>query len=230
MSGLRSSIPDYSGVLVNLTPYDKSNSVSVLDLSSSVIAKVGPVILLHPVQEKVVTALRERLSGLTTVIRGNAYSTEDVTEHVVHAIRIHRSGEPHVCRNFIVALLMMRKLHQEHMWAGNNSKGHIWVDDIRKGRGMPEEFSDAVPVVLSMLLQHGVVVQKVSRNSRKYALNPDRRLEIYEILRERRFAGPRLKQLDDALHRDRQVASVRALDALICYTTGPHRFDGRDHP
>lgn len=204
---------------IRVLEYDGNASLSAADLCSEVIGRLGPVVLLEPVQERLVVLLRERLSGRTTVIKTAAYSLDAVVAELEAARQIHESGEPHVCRQYVVALLLMRKLDQERRWAGN-AKGYMWVDDIRKGRGLDEQFADAVPPVLSILYLHGLLVQKPSRHSNKYALNPDRREEIYEILRERRFAS---EQLSTVLHRDRRVISVRHLDTLDCYDAAPIR-------
>jgi len=216
------ALPEWADCPIRLLEYDGSASLSVADLCSEVIGRLGPVVVFEPVQERLVVLLRERLSGRTTVIKAAAYSPDAIVAELEGARRIHESGEPHVCRQYVVALLLMRKLDQERKWSGN-SKGYMWMDDIRKGRGLDEQFADAVPPVLSILYQNGLLVQKVSRHSNKYALNPDRREEIYKILRQRRFESA---QLSTALHRDRLVISVRHLDLLDCYDAEPIRDEG----
>jgi hypothetical protein len=212
--------PEWATCSVRQIEYDHSMSLRVTDLCSEVFSRIGPVILISPVQERVITLLRERLTSRTTVlVAEDAFSADAIIEQLGRAKLMHDSGEPHVCRQFVVALLLLRKLDQERMWTGN-AKGYMWVDDIRKGRGLDEQFVDAIPAVLSVLLQHDLLVQKRSRNSNKYGLNPNRREEIYATLRERRFGSP---QLSAVLHRDRSVVSVRHLDLLDCYTNPPER-------
>jgi hypothetical protein len=212
-------LPEWAKSSVRVVVYDANASLRVNDLCSQVLGKLGPVILLDPVQIRVFELLHERLGTRTTILRAGAYSGTEVIELLLRAKTIHESGEPHLCRYFVIALLLLRKLDQERMWSGN-AKGYMWYDDIPKGRGLDEEFSDAVPMVLSLLLQHGLLVQKTSRSSNKYALNPERREEIYTILRARRFAD---QQLTRVLERDRRVVSCRELDLLDCYVEPPAR-------
>jgi hypothetical protein len=211
--------PEWATSSVTAVAYDASASLRVTDLCSQVLGKLGPVILLRPVQERVFDLLQERLGTRTTILRAEAYSDSEVIELLSRAKGIHDSGEPHLCRSYVVALLLLRKLDQERMWSGND-KGYMWYDDIPKGRGLDEQFSDAVPAVLSLLLQHGLLVQKTSRSSSKYALNPKKREEIYTILRKRRFTDP---QLTKVLERNARVVSCRALDLLNCYVEPPVR-------
>jgi hypothetical protein len=212
-------LPEWVGWTVRRIEYDGNASLRINDVFAAVVDQTGPVILLDPVQAKIVTVLRERLSSRTTLLTAAVQSTDDVIAILDRAREIHESGEPQLCRHFVVALLLLRKLDQERMWAGN-SKGYMWVDDIRKGRGLDEQFADAIPPLLSFLLQHELLVRKVSGRSNKYALNPDRREEIYETLRGRMFSNQQLVKL---LQRDRQVVSVRALDLLDCYSKLPDR-------
>jgi hypothetical protein len=212
------ALPEWAGISIRVNVYDGNASLRVTDLCSQVLGTLGPVILLDPVQARVHDLLRERLDTRVSILRAEAFSEAEVVAHLVRAKQIHESGEPHLCRHLVVALLLMRKLEQEHMWTGK-AKGYMWYEDIPKGRGLDEGFSDAVPAVLSLLLQHGLLVQKRSRSASKYALNPDRREEIYRILRERRFPDA----LTNVLQRDRQLVSCRALDLLECYAQRPAR-------
>ncbi len=211
--------PEWAESSVRAIAYDTSASLRVTDLTSEVLGKLGPVILLRPVQHRVYELLQEGLGTRTTVLRAAAYTDAAVSELLLRAKEIHDSGEPHLCRKYVVALLLLRKLDQEHMWAGKD-KGFMWYEDIPKGRGLDAQFSDAVPQVLSLLVQYDLLVQKTSRSDTKYALNPDRREEIYAILRTRRLTNPQLARV---LERDGRVVSCRALDLLDCYANAPVR-------
>lgn len=98
------------------------------------------------------------------------------------------------------------------MWAGN-SKGYMWTDDIRKGRGVDEKYGSRVATVLNVLLQNELLTFKTSQSSRKYALNPERREEIYEILRSRSFPTGANKSFS----RSEGLESCRVLDVLDEY-------------
>jgi hypothetical protein len=209
---------DWSGWTIRQMPLDRGCSANARDLYALVVADLGPVLLLQPVQERFHLDVQGRLHGRSSVLRREAYSSAEVVQHLEEARSIHDSGEPHLPRRFVVALLMMRKLERNLMWAGRN-KGYMWVDDIRKGRGLDEQFSDQVPEVLSLLYQHGILIAKPSQGGTKYALNPDRREEIHEILTRRRFLPP----LSVLLLRDVRLASARELDLLDCYDAGPPR-------
>jgi hypothetical protein len=197
---------------VKTIQYDASASIRVTDMCAQVIATSGPVVLLQPVQDKVVQLLRERLNQRVSVLFGTAYTTDEVFNFLAEAKRLHETGEPHIPRALVVALLLLRKLEREHMWGGKN-KGYMWAGDIPKGRGLDEQFADEVPRSLGLLFQEGLLIQKPSQTSNKYALNPDRREEIYAILRERRF-GERLARI---LGRDTALVSARELDLLDDY-------------
>jgi hypothetical protein len=96
----------------------------------------------------------------------------------------------------------------------------MWFDDISKGRGMPEKFANYVPSTLSLLLQEKILIVKTSKSARKYALNPERRAEIHQILRARAFNGVNICRL---IARDAQLASARDLDPLDEYNEPPRR-------
>jgi hypothetical protein len=209
--------PEWEGWTVKTVEYDHACALTVTDFCSEVCGRLGPVVLIEPVQGRVFQLLRERLGTRIAIVREAVDGDADILGLLEKAKTHHESGDPPVPRRFAVALLLLRKLDQEHMWCGN-AKGYMYAEDIPKGRGLDEQFSDAVPSVLSLLYQAGLLLQKTKRYGSKYGLNPDRREQIYQILRERRFTDAHLAQV---LARDGHIESARVLDLLDSYAVNP---------
>jgi len=90
--------------------------------------------------------------------------------------------------------LILKKLLKDHFWGGKD-KSHIWSDNIRKGRGVPEHLSPFVAEVVSDLYQHDILIRKTSCGKSKYALNPSRKPEIHKICEECKIPDERLYRL-----------------------------------
>jgi hypothetical protein len=202
----------FPGLKIKHVNYDAQCSLSVLDFCSMVGQKPGPVLLLRPIQSKVLEAIRQRLAANVPVVAETIASEEELHDAVATVVGHFENGEPLVAIDIVVGLLIMAKLDDGHMWAGN-AKGYMWASDVPKGRGVDEKYKDRVPHVLNILLQHGVLVKKPSQGKSKFALNPDRKIDIYEMLRDRKFKGA----VEGYLQRNHQVESVRVLDDLPDY-------------
>lgn len=196
--------------------YDAANALSGRDLASQVISSPGHVLLLQPVQTKSAADVRARLQGRQIVEEWMAFDTATLEEGVIAIREMHDAGEPRLPIDLVVALLVMRKLDHEHMWAGN-AKGYMWSDDIPKGRGVDECYKSRIGHVINVLLQHQILVQKPSRGRSKYALNPGRKPELYEILRQRGFGHV----LTTLLSRRETQVPASELDLLAIYDTAP---------
>lgn len=192
--------------------YDGNNSLRAQIVHAQVIARPGPVLLINRVQYQVVQELRLRLNGRVSVLVRDCYDAPTIAQAMDEAREQFEAGDPQLARNFVVALLLLRKLDQERMWAGN-AKGYMWMDDLPKGRGIPGHLSNSVAHSVNLLLQHDFLVKKTSKSTSKYALNPKRREEIYTILRDRRFPEALMK----VLVRDQQTETARSLDILGTY-------------
>ncbi len=192
--------------------YDMSCSVQITDVSSVVISAPGPCILIRNVQQKVITGLRKRLYGRSVVLVGDVNDPADLIAILDNARDLHLNGDPMLPRKVVVALLLVAKLEKHQMWGGRN-KGYMWVSDIPKGRGIDEKYSDQVPAVINDLLTAEMLIFKVSQNKRKYALNPELRTVIHDVLRNREFPP----ELQEILDRDLQLESARQLDDLYEY-------------
>src|SRR3990167_2580587 len=189
--------------------YVRQKSLDARDFTSMVLQQPGPVLLLGPVQQRVVELVRQRIGTRTTVDLATIFDRDALTEAVDQAIAAFDAGEPRLSMDVVVALLMIRKLAREQMWSGN-AKGYMWADDIPKGRGLDEKYAARVPNVVNVLLNHGYLVRKTSQHTSKYALNPERRAEIHGILRDRRLP----RNVEAPLARGALQESVRALDLL----------------
>jgi hypothetical protein len=206
------STPEHGGAVVRARAYAADASLNARDFCSTVLQTPGPVLLLRPVQRDVIEEVRLRLGTRVPVSIDSASCIEDLRALIVEAVRKFDAGEPLVPLDVVVALLMMRKLDREHMWTGN-AKGYMWASDIPKGRGLDEKYAPRVPNVLNVLLMQGLLVFKTSNSKKKYALKPDRREDIYEILRARRLP----ESAERPLLRHEAAENVRALDLLTEY-------------
>jgi hypothetical protein len=99
------------------------------------------------------------------VLRRRIGDFTELLELVEETRRRHQNDEPLLPRKFVVAVLICRKLRKGHYWAGND-KGYFWSYDLAKGRGVDDRFSDVVPEVASLLLQHGILVFKTSKGKK----------------------------------------------------------------
>ena len=201
--------PSWSSWSIHTWEYDMSCSVSINDVAATIRSEIGPCVLLRNVQDRVVVELRQRLNGRTSVWVESAQSTTDILIALQKARDYHLRGEPMLPRKLVIALLLVNKLEGQNMWGGRN-KGYMWASDLPKGRGLSEDFADQLPEVIGDLFSHDVIIQKPSRRKRKYALNPNRRQEIYEIPRTREFP----ENLHAILSRNVRLASSRHLDSL----------------
>lgn len=194
-------------------PYEGFNSsLNVQRFGSRVFQNPGPILLMRPVQTKTVELIRERFAGTLPIDVLNIETVEDLRQAVINIQQKFDSGEPLLPLDLVVALLLMRKLDKELMWAGN-AKGYMWAEFIPKGRGLDEKYAGRIPHVLNILLQQDILVSKKSGSSKKYALNPNMRTVIYDSLRNRTLPG-------DAhvyLTRGDTEESVRSLNLLDEY-------------
>lgn len=189
--------------------YDLRNSLDTRDFIAAVGATPGPVLMLRPIQGTVLAEITTRLEGRQLVIPADAYDHETLREAIADIKAHHDAGEPLLPLQRVVGLLLVRKLDREHMWAGN-SKGYMWRDWIPKGRGIDEAFKPHIPDLLYLLELHTVLISKVSNGDKKYALNPNRRVEIGDMLRGRRFSP----ELEHVFARQGASLPARILDGI----------------
>ncbi len=202
----------YDGWQLRLKKYESDSSLNAMDFCSMVLQSPGPIVMLQRVQTRTVEEVRRRLGSRLPIVVESVAAIGELQAVICTAIEHYERGEPLLAVDVVVALLMIRKLDREHMWTGN-SKGYMWVSDISKGRGLDLKYESRVSNVLNILYMHELVVYKTSNSKKKYALNPQRREEIYEILRTRRFPP----DIEGPLLRNPGQESVRALDVLDCY-------------
>lgn len=202
----------HGGWVLRPRTYDVRASLNARDFCSSVLQNPGPVLLLEPVQRSVIEDVRVRLRGRVPVVVETVGEVVELRAAILRVGESYDQGEPLLPYDVVVALLIMRKLDQERMWAGN-SKGYMWADNVRKGRGLDEKYEPRVAHVLNVMIQHGIIEPKTSNSKSKYALNPLRREEIYDCLRKRQLP----EAVERILSRNGAVESARALDLLDEY-------------
>jgi hypothetical protein len=198
-----------TGWIIKPQVYDVRNSLNAADFTGQVLSIPGPALMLRPVQAKTLADVTQRLEGRQLVIAAEAYDWPTLLAAVTEVKQHHDLGEPLVPLLRAVALMVVRKLDREQMWAGN-SKGYMWTDSIPKGRGVDEAYHQHVADVVFLLTQHGILIYKISNSQKKYALNPERRAEVKDFLRNRKFPNA----LEQIFARRGTTVSARALDLL----------------
>lgn len=194
--------------LLRVRKYAADCSLNAQDFCSTVLQEPGPVLLLEPIQSISRQEVVRRLGGRVPVAAVLVTCIGELEAAVTQAIKDFEAGEPRIALDVAVALLLMQKLNRNNMWAGN-AKGYMWAADIPKGRGLDQKYAPRLSVVMNALLQGGMLTFKVSQGRRKYALNPEMRANIHEILRTRKF--PELTET--SLLRNKDMESVLVLDA-----------------
>lgn len=197
---------------VRITEYDVRQSLNANDFVRLVHSVPGPVLMLRPVQAKTLTEVTLRLEGRQLVTPADAYDPATLLTAIEQLKGHHDRGEPLVPLRRAVALMVVRKLEREHLWGGN-AKGYMWSDWIPKGRGIDEAYKAYIPDLVFLLKQHNVLISKTSNSLQKYALNPDKRGEIGDVLRDRKFST----ELERVFARDGATLSARVLDCLDEY-------------
>lgn len=200
------------GWAIRSVQYDNRNSLDVQDTVAAIMGSPGPVLILQPIQRGVLADISSRLEGRQLLISDAAHDAATLREAVTRLKAAHDLGQPLLPRLRVVALLMLRKLDREHMWSGN-SKGYMWADWIPKGRGLDEQFKADIPGLIFLLDQRNYLVKKKSNGKYKYALNPERKNEIYDTLRNRKFPP----EIEDIFMRSGDRISARHLDPLDDY-------------
>lgn len=190
--------------------YKADGSIDAVSFASTTMQSPGPVLLLQPIQRNAYDAIYVRLGDRVPVLRRGVTNLNELSEAIAEAIADYARGEPMIPRDLAVALMLVHKLDSNHMWSGN-AKSYMWTDDLSKGRGFDEAHACRLPDVLRILTGSEILVFKPSRARRKYALNPELRAEIHDMMRTRRFP--------DAVHsrlivNDDRV-SVRDIDHCI---------------
>ncbi|MGY6000044.1 hypothetical protein [Stenotrophomonas maltophilia] len=190
--------------------YKADGSVDAVDFASAAIQSLGPVLLLQPIQSNAHDAIHLRLSGKVPVLRRMVSDLNELSQAISEAIEAFNSGEPTISLDLAVALMLMHKLDNNHKWAGN-AKSYMWGDDLGKGRGFEEEYVPRLPQVLRVLQNAEILVYKLSKSKRKYALNPDMRAQIHDMMRTRRFP----EAVQHGLLANGGRVSVRVIDHCI---------------
>ena len=203
-----------SGVLGNdwtVKPkvFDVRNSLNASAYVSEVLTAPGPVLIVRPVQTNTLVEITTRLEGRQLVVPADAYDLASLVEAARALKAQFDRGEPLIPLRRAVALMLVRKLHRSHMWGGN-AKGYMWAESIPKGRGLDEAYHSHVADLVYLLSQHEILISKISNSKRKYALNPERRSEIGDFLRNRKFSEP----LERVFARQGEMLTARVLDIL----------------
>jgi hypothetical protein len=210
-----------------VTSYDEQNSFAVQPLFVRVLNRSGPVVLLERVQRKALENLRGRLRTRAVVMVEAVADSADLWQVLEVARRRFESGEPFLPRKYVVAVLIVRKLRKGNYWAGKE-KGYLWQEDLARGRGVDERYSDIAHVVANDLLQHGILIFKTSQGTKKYALNPARKPEIHAIANDGTFGNAKLEKI---LMRDTDLESAyllkepRTAQRFVISGEGLQRFE-----
>lgn len=195
---------------MHLTTYAGDSSLDAESFVSRVLQTNGPVLLLRPIQNNALTEIQKRISLRVPIFVEEVGDLDQLSQAISRALTSFEIGEPTIPRDLAVALMLMHKLDANYMWAGN-AKGYMWADDLRKGRGFDEDHAGRLPLVISILLRAEILTRKTSKSASKYALNPERRKEIYAMMRNRRFPDA----VHDSLTSNREWISARTIDHCL---------------
>ncbi len=209
--------PSWNEWDIDCVPYNERNGFDVQPLFARVLRNPGPVLLLENVQSKPLGDLREKLRAHTIVLLKSPGDSTDLWEAVSEARRRHEALEPLWSRKLVVAILIVRKLRNLRRWGGN-AKGYLWGYDLAKGRGLDEKFIDVASEVANTLFLHQVLIKKTSQGLPKYALNPDRKDEVYAIANNGTFWNRRLEQIFMRDHREESASYLREPHEAIGFT------------
>lgn len=193
--------------------YGKNQALPHAAFIQRVLSTPGPVLLVQPLRRDDLAEVRRRVGSRQIVQLSEVYDAPTLLAALTTIAQAHAAGHPMTAKDAVVALLLMNKLDKERRWAGNNDKGYMWHEDLPKGRGFDPKFADRLPHIINLLFQHDVLVSKISKGKKKWALNPDDRLGIYAMLRERSF-DTQNPQLAQKLRQTPDLISVRELDDL----------------
>lgn len=191
-------------------PHNNGNAFDVQRVVVRVRNALGPVLVVRPVHGRSVQLLRERLHGTCPVlVADDIFESTDLWATLMRARELFLAGEPMLPRNFVVALLLMRKLDNEVAWGGKD-KGYEYFDNLANGRGVDIRHRGIMPLIVNYLYTADLLIKKSSRARQKYALNPERRSQIYRIMETHSFP-PHLQAL---LLEDGELESARLLDVI----------------
>lgn len=193
--------------------YEANSALKPTNFCSLVGTNIGPVLLIRPIRNDDYEEIQRRLGGRTPVSLHDAYDSDSFELAWIDVKQAHDNGEPLFPANVITALLLMNKLDAERRWSGHNDKGYMWADDLPNGRGFDEKFTQHLGQVINLLFQSGLIINKISKGKKKWALNPEKRRQIYNILRKRSFQEFDT-DLTGKLSRGPGRYSVRELDCL----------------
>lgn len=206
---LIASDPDWQDWKIIPQPYGPQHDFSPVKLYARVKQRSGPIVLLEPVAVASQGRLREKLRPNAAVHVTSVNDSADLLEAILYAREIFESDEPVLPLRYVVAMLIIKKLHRKGCWGGD-AKGYLWSYDIPRG-GFSNELreSKAILEVVDDLFNKDVLIRKKKQGTKwKYALNPDRRLEIRRITEHECFSD---KSLKNFLMNDKRQVPARLM-------------------
>lgn len=206
---LIASDPDWRDWKIIPQSYGPQHDFSAVNLYARVKQRPGPILLLEPVAVASQGRLRERLRPDAAVHVTSVNDSGDLLGAILDARAIFESDEPVLPLRYVVAMLILKKLHRRGSWGGD-AKGYLWSYDIPRG-GFSNELRESKVIleVVDDLYNKDVLIRKKKSGSKwKYALNPNRRLEIRRITEHECFSDKSLKKF---LMNDKRQVPARLL-------------------
>lgn len=186
--------------------YNDQNSFHVQPLYVRIRNKRGPIVLIAGVKKGALADLREKVGTLAVIDVVSETDPFTLMDHLTRVRALHEAGQPLISRKKAVAILLVRKMRRYHYWAGKD-KGYIWHTDLAKGRGVDERYSDIIQEIANDLELHGILISKISKGQRKYALNPENKRAVHAIAQNGSFED----RLGKILLRDPNTVSAAVL-------------------
>ena len=199
-----------SGWKLRKFKYDEKNNFVPHDQFTAIKSLPGPVLLIEKVQRKSAKILADRINNKFPIDIVDIRSEDQLEKIMLQSIEQYKNYDPFLPRKYVVALLVINKLVQLNMWGGKN-KGYLWYHDIPKGRGVPDKFKDVIGDVVNILKENEILISKTSQGKKKYAVNPENKELIHNILRSRSFEG----RVRDLLLKDKRTASISYIEDAI---------------
>lgn len=175
-------------------PYDEQCGFSANDVYSLWCERRGPILLASQPSKPALRKLRDKLQRRTPIKVIDITTHEALLEEISLVLEAFERGEPLLPTKLVVALCVMQKLEKTHMWGGN-AKSYEWADNIANGRGVDPDLKAEVRNVLEDLLANNYLITKRSQSKKKYALNPEIRPIIYEVLESGEFPEGRIRDI-----------------------------------
>lgn len=185
---------------------DKRGDFRADDLIRLVELNRGPILQFGETNAKPAAIIRQELQRRCVIELVSPTDSTALWAAMCDLRDKHLDGLPRLPRRLVAAVLIVRKLVKHDYWGGSHEKNFLYADDLAKGRGVDESFSDIAREVANTLAQHSILIGKYGGNGKrqKYALNISQKAAIDRIVATTEFPDA----LERIFSRDRTVVKA----------------------